>query len=263
MEDRPRILRIFEVAKMLQVTTSAIAETLRTLGFDTSRQAMQPVSEEMYMELLKKFDRNKLHDYQRVRSLVQPSVKPLAAQTVEPALISLSPTDLYAFWQAPTPAVKEQIATVDTPDAPGAETEPIEVIAPLVFDEEKPVIASPESPEIDGASKHLPGGAVFAEYVHRGAPQPPPPPAPESELMPEPSDVADGKRAKKIKEPTSFKLRVKLSNGSPSALKTSLRATGSPVSEEIQLNNIDLELFTILANMTAKEKVELLDNLMT
>ncbi len=60
--------RVFEVAKELKVITPTIIEFLESRGYDVSRKQMHPVSEEMYADLLHKFDKAKFKQYQSEHS---------------------------------------------------------------------------------------------------------------------------------------------------------------------------------------------------
>lgn len=64
----PRILRVFQVAKSLQITTSDLLQFLADSGYDISRQAMQPVSEEMFLDVLKRFKPDLAAEYERLRA---------------------------------------------------------------------------------------------------------------------------------------------------------------------------------------------------
>ena len=67
--------RVFEVAKELKVVTPAIIEFLEAKGYDVSRKQMHPVTEEMYVELLNKFDKAKFAQYQTEHSTTREAVQ--------------------------------------------------------------------------------------------------------------------------------------------------------------------------------------------
>jgi len=56
--------RVFQVAQELKVVTPTIIEFLEARGYDVSRKQMQPVNEEMYVELLRRFDQSRFQRYQ-------------------------------------------------------------------------------------------------------------------------------------------------------------------------------------------------------
>ena len=63
MSERAQKRRVFQVAKELKVVTPAVIEYLMSLGYEVNRQQMEPVTEEMYVELLRKFDRTQYLKY--------------------------------------------------------------------------------------------------------------------------------------------------------------------------------------------------------
>ncbi len=63
MSERTEKRRVFQVAKELKVVTPAVIEYLTSLGYNVNRQQMEPVTEEMYIELLRKFDRTQYLKY--------------------------------------------------------------------------------------------------------------------------------------------------------------------------------------------------------
>ncbi len=54
--------RIFEVAMELKVTTRRVLEYLDSLGYDISRNQMQPVTEEMHLAILQEFGTNQVEE---------------------------------------------------------------------------------------------------------------------------------------------------------------------------------------------------------
>lgn len=54
--------KIFEIAMELKVTTRRILEFLNNMGYDISRNQMQPVSEEMYLAILQEFDTRQVEE---------------------------------------------------------------------------------------------------------------------------------------------------------------------------------------------------------
>ncbi len=67
--------RVFEVAKELKVVTPTIIEFLEAKGYDVSRKQMHPVTEEMYVALLNKFDKAKFAQYQSEHSTTREAVQ--------------------------------------------------------------------------------------------------------------------------------------------------------------------------------------------
>lgn len=67
--------RIFEVAKELKLMTPTIIKFLEAHGYDVSRKQMSPISEEMYVELLHKFDRTRYLQYQSEHSTEREAVQ--------------------------------------------------------------------------------------------------------------------------------------------------------------------------------------------
>ena len=67
--------RVFEVAKELKVVTPTIIEFLVAKGYDVSRKQMHPVTEEMYVALLNKFDKAKFTLYQSEHSTTREAVQ--------------------------------------------------------------------------------------------------------------------------------------------------------------------------------------------
>ncbi len=63
MTEKGKARKAFEVAKELNIATPTILDFLSSKGSDISRKQMQPVDEEMYIELLKKFDKVRLQKY--------------------------------------------------------------------------------------------------------------------------------------------------------------------------------------------------------
>ncbi len=63
MTEKVKARKAFEVAKELNIATPTILDFLLSKGGDISRKQMQPVDEEMYIELLKKFDKARLLKY--------------------------------------------------------------------------------------------------------------------------------------------------------------------------------------------------------
>ena len=59
-----KIRKVFQVAKELQRETPPLISFLEEKGFDVSRKVNSPVNEEMYVELLRKFDKNRYKQYQ-------------------------------------------------------------------------------------------------------------------------------------------------------------------------------------------------------
>ncbi len=62
--EKGKVRRAFEVARELKVETPTVLEFLVTRGLDTARKQMQPVDEETYVELLRKFDQPLFRKYQ-------------------------------------------------------------------------------------------------------------------------------------------------------------------------------------------------------
>jgi len=56
MAEAAKKRKVFDIAKELKVTSNSIVEYLEARGLDVSRKAMQPVEEEIYLDLLRKFD---------------------------------------------------------------------------------------------------------------------------------------------------------------------------------------------------------------
>jgi hypothetical protein len=63
MTDTVQVKRVFEVARELRVSTPTIIEYLASCGFDLRRQQMQPITEEMWVALLFKFDKFAFQKY--------------------------------------------------------------------------------------------------------------------------------------------------------------------------------------------------------
>jgi len=59
-----KVRRAFEVARELKLETPTVLDFLASRGHDVNRKQMQPVDEETYIELLKKFDQTRLRKYQ-------------------------------------------------------------------------------------------------------------------------------------------------------------------------------------------------------
>ncbi|MBM3326952.1 MAG: hypothetical protein FJY65_08245 [Calditrichaeota bacterium] len=59
--------RIFEIAVELKVTTQSILEYLGRLGYDITRNQMQPVNDEMHLALLYKFDEKRVPEFSQSR----------------------------------------------------------------------------------------------------------------------------------------------------------------------------------------------------
>ena len=57
-----KMKRIFEVAMELKVTTRRVLEYLDNLGYDISRNQMQPVTEEMHLAILQEFGSNQVEE---------------------------------------------------------------------------------------------------------------------------------------------------------------------------------------------------------
>ncbi len=72
---KPRKRRVFEVAKELKVVTPTIIKFLEENGFDVSRKQMHPVTEEMYVALLGKFDKSKLVKYQAEHATTKEAIQ--------------------------------------------------------------------------------------------------------------------------------------------------------------------------------------------
>jgi len=62
--DKGKVRRAFEVARELKLETPTVLDFLASRGHDVSRKQMQPVDEETYVELLRKFDQTRLRKYQ-------------------------------------------------------------------------------------------------------------------------------------------------------------------------------------------------------
>jgi len=62
--DKGKVRRAFEAARELKLETPTVLEFLASKGYDTSRKQMQPVDEDMFLDLLKRFDPVKLRKYQ-------------------------------------------------------------------------------------------------------------------------------------------------------------------------------------------------------
>ncbi len=60
--------RVFQVARDLKVVTPTIIEYLESCGYKVSRKQMEPVTEEMYIELLRRFDKVQFLKYQSERT---------------------------------------------------------------------------------------------------------------------------------------------------------------------------------------------------
>jgi len=63
MTDEYTPKRIFEVARILKISTPEIIDYLADLGYDVTRKQMQPVNEPMFIALLHKFDRGHFEKY--------------------------------------------------------------------------------------------------------------------------------------------------------------------------------------------------------
>jgi len=72
-KQKPRA--VYQVAKELKVITPTIIEFLEARGYNVSRKQMHPVSDEMYVELLHKFDRAKYLKYQSEHSTTREAVQ--------------------------------------------------------------------------------------------------------------------------------------------------------------------------------------------
>ncbi len=106
MTEKGKARKAFEVAKELRIETPTILEFLSSKGCDISRKQMQPVEEEMYVELLRKFDKARLQKYtleqggtkgddQRLDSvrLREAEIEALmAAGEIHPAIMHVEPT---------------------------------------------------------------------------------------------------------------------------------------------------------------------------
>src|SRR3990170_734747 len=85
-----KILRLFQVARSTQIPTADLIAYLEERGFDPGRRAMQPVSEEMFLEVLRRFKPDMhsqfLYESELNRGAVRPeppAPAPAAAPTEE------------------------------------------------------------------------------------------------------------------------------------------------------------------------------------
>jgi hypothetical protein len=71
--------RIFEVARDLRIPTPEIIEYLTSLGHDVPRKQMQPVSEQMFIALLYKYDRGRFEQYLISHGITGEDIRKLTA----------------------------------------------------------------------------------------------------------------------------------------------------------------------------------------
>ncbi len=62
-EEKSKIRKVYEVAKELNTATPTVLEYLESKGYDVKRKQMSPVTEEMFVELLKRFDKQRYQKY--------------------------------------------------------------------------------------------------------------------------------------------------------------------------------------------------------
>jgi len=96
--------RIFEVAMELKVTTRRVLEYLDNLGYDISRNQMQPVTEEMHLAILQEFGS---HQVEEVVETIPEASSILDA--IRQRIVAMETKD--------EPAPEPQIPTIETPKA--------------------------------------------------------------------------------------------------------------------------------------------------
>ncbi|MBM3326653.1 MAG: translation initiation factor IF-2 [Calditrichaeota bacterium] len=62
-EEPTKTRKVYEVAKELNTATPTVLEYLESKGYDVKRKQMSPVSEEMFVELMKRFDKQRYQRY--------------------------------------------------------------------------------------------------------------------------------------------------------------------------------------------------------
>jgi len=187
MTEKGKVRKAFEVAKELNIATPTILDFLASKGSDVSRKQMQPVDEDMYVELLKKFDKARLQKYTldisgakgdeqkldsvRLREAEIEALKavgdvPITQPVIEPTPVLASvtspaptrkielpkPTSLKVVTQPVKPPVVVKPEPVKQVPPPEIEVEPtptpVVVVAPVVEVPPVPVVVVPPPPVI-------------------------------------------------------------------------------------------------------------------
>ncbi|KPL06283.1 hypothetical protein AMJ86_09030, partial [bacterium SM23_57] len=72
--------KVFQVAKELKIASPTILEFLDALGYPTNKRHMSPVTQEMYEQIIKKFDKNRWNHYQSQIQNIKEEKKRLRAE---------------------------------------------------------------------------------------------------------------------------------------------------------------------------------------
>jgi len=157
MTDAIPLKRIFEVARILKISTPEIIDYLTELGYDVTRKQMQPVSEPMYIALLHKFDRGNFENYLIEHGVVGEELRRLTLLLDEQKKKASKPVE------APRPAEPTKPERFRAPRKIRLHTEKSETIKVTFFRRELP---TPPPPKVNGI------GAVRLSLFARVGEQP-------------------------------------------------------------------------------------------
>jgi hypothetical protein len=260
MPDQVKTLRIFELAKLLNVTTTNILELLETLGYELPRKMMQSVDEAMYLEVLRRFRRDIFNQYRADRKRVLESLARLGYSAVPEPMIA-------GLLTASEPASSANIYTPSI--AAGLSLSTLDLSSPFAFREKTAPDAPPSSnlsePETDIATRYLPLATIFAPVVPRVAP---PAPLPQKDTPPAQAvrlthHTRHIRKPHRPKEPQRVKLLIRFGRPNLPELKVApLHSMFAPKPSEPELNNVDLEIIERIVNMSYRRKLSLLEQLM-
>jgi hypothetical protein len=172
MTDEYTPKRIFEVARILKISTPDIIDYLADLGHDVTRKQMQPVTEKMYIALLHKFDRGHFEKYLIDHGVIGEELRRLTSMLEEERKKALKPVEI--------PKKVEPVRAINTRSTrkirlPAEKSETIKV---TFFRREKPVpapepakvtYAIPSSlfARIDEHPKPIPTSPLVLELIQR------------------------------------------------------------------------------------------------